>query len=107
MAKCGDDGKVKPLLNIDMVRVPPCHDCLVQHIKLVNYQVAVWKKADIADPEVPDPTDAIWCWTERDILPLQLEEIGDEQKSDDDEDEEKIHYEDEDMEDDDDGDSDP
>ena len=48
-------------------------------------------------------------WTEGDILPLQLEnvleEIGDEQKSDDDEDEEEIDYEDEEMEDDD-GDSD-
>ena len=85
MGKCGDDGKINPAINIDMGKLPPCHECLVQHIKRANYQVAIQKRANIAEPDVPDPTNGHgWTskdgtmeplWTEGDILPMQLETI--------------------------------
>ena len=31
--------------------------CLVEHIKRVNYQVAIWKWSHIPNPEVPSPVD--------------------------------------------------
>jgi hypothetical protein len=83
--KCGDDGKINPSLNIDMANMPPCRQCLVQHIKRSNYQVAIWKRANIAVPDLPNPTDGHgWTlhdgkieplWVDGDVLPLQLETI--------------------------------
>ena len=53
--KC--DGKVDATRNIDMATLPPCKKTLVEHIRRVNYQVAIWKNAHIAQPNIPDPCD--------------------------------------------------
>ena len=74
-------------------------------MRRVNYQVAIWKQALLAQPEIPDPSDNhgwIWKenilepkWTSGNILPQQIVDVLDEQ----------IHPDDDDD-DDDDGDSD-
>ena len=38
--KCADVELI-PAMNIDMGKLPPCDDCFVQHIRRVNYQVAI------------------------------------------------------------------
>ena len=53
--KCAD-GELNPAMNIDMVKVTPCHDCLVRHITRVTYQVAIWKRANSAKSDILDTT---------------------------------------------------
>lgn len=45
---------------MDSSQLPPCKDCLQQHMKRVNYQAAVWKRALIAQPNIPNPTEHGW-----------------------------------------------
>ena len=42
--------------NVYMASLPPCKKTLVQHIKRVNFQVAIWKQAHIPEPRQPLPT---------------------------------------------------
>ena len=42
--------------NIDLGVLPPCRNCLREHLKRVNYQVGIWKRAHIAKPVYPEPT---------------------------------------------------
>jgi len=37
--KCGGDIAFKKLANFDLSALPPCIDCLEQHVKRANYQV--------------------------------------------------------------------
>jgi hypothetical protein len=36
--------------------LPPCRNCLREHLKRVNYQVGIWKRAHVAKPVYPEPT---------------------------------------------------
>jgi hypothetical protein len=36
--------------------LPPCRNGLREHLKRVNYQVGIWKRAHIAKPVYPEPT---------------------------------------------------
>ena len=36
--------------------LPPCRNCLREHLKRINYQVGIWKRAHIAKPVYPEPT---------------------------------------------------
>ena len=40
-----------------MATLPPCKKGLVEHIRRVNYQIAIWKSAHIAQPDIPDPSE--------------------------------------------------
>ena len=83
--KCGVDAQLSASKNVDMGTIPPCRACLQQHIRRVNYQVGVWKRANRANPDVPDPTDGHgWTmngdsleplWTDAEILPQSLVDI--------------------------------
>lgn len=91
------------LRNIDMATLPPCRNCLIQHIRRVNFQVSIWKNAHIAQPDVPTPSeDHGWTlvngmiqplWVQGDILPSSmvpiLQETLDEESSEEDEEIEK------------------
>ena len=104
-AKCGNKDGIDYTKNVDIGTFPPCKDSLTEHVRRVNYQVAIWKQALLAQPEIPDPSDNhgwIWKenilepkWTSGNILPQQIVDVLDEQ----------IHPDDDDD-DDDDGDSD-
>ena len=65
--------------NIDLSRLPPPQQCLEEHIKRVEYQVAIWKNADVQYPVLAN-TDNGWRhaenglvepnWYKGDILPM-------------------------------------
>ena len=46
--KCGGDKAFKKSANFDLSALPPYLDCLEQHVKRANYQVAIWKQAHIS-----------------------------------------------------------
>ena len=80
-------GKSKKMLKsakVDMSRIPPCHRCLVPHIKRVNYRLAQWKQAHLQFVELSSPTDQGWTqseeylepvWSEGPILPDTLMDL--------------------------------
>ena len=82
---CDKEDKLSPSENIDLATFPPCRKSLEQHIRRVNYQVGIWKKASVPDPDIPEPTDGHgWhvidgklepLWFEDDLLPKQLVDI--------------------------------
>ena len=51
---CAKDNQLNPSKKVDLGILSPCRRSLEQHIKRVNYQVGVWKRAHIAHPVVPD-----------------------------------------------------
>ena len=65
--------------------LPPCRNCLREHLKRINYQVGIWKRAHIAKPVYPEPThDNGWqCvdgmiepkWVSGDFIPEQLADV--------------------------------
>jgi hypothetical protein len=70
---------------VDLSTLPPPRTCLEEHIKRVNYQVGIWKRAHIAKPVISEPTDDNgWMmridrlepkWCAGDILPPKLADI--------------------------------
>ena len=54
--KCGDI-EINSSPNVDLSTPPPCRRSLKQHVRRVNFQVAIWKKAHIPNPDVPDATE--------------------------------------------------
>ena len=65
--------------------LPPPEVCLREHVKRVNYQVAIWKRGHVQNTEIPSPTDDnSWVmvngriepkWYEWESLPPQLADI--------------------------------
>ena len=86
MEKCGGVDKIfDAKKNYDFSNLPPPEVCLREHVKLVNYQVAIWKRGHVQNPEIPSPTDDNgWGmvngriepkWYEGESLPPQLDDI--------------------------------
>ena len=85
--------------NMDMSKVPPCRKSLEQHIRRVNYQVAIWKRSHVPKPDVPVANESHgWTlvdgkleplWFDGSALPKELINIQDQPRdiSDDDEEE--------------------
>ena len=42
---CGSNVDLRPGLSIDLSTFPPCRRILAQHIKRVNFQVCIWRRA--------------------------------------------------------------
>ena len=71
--------------NIDLGVLPPCRNCQREHLKRVNYQVGIWKRAHIAKPVYPEPTLDNDCqcvdgmiepkWVSGDFIPQQLADV--------------------------------
>ena len=85
-SKCGGAGQsLYSKKNIDFSSLPPPRVCLQEHIKRVNYQVAIWKRGHIPKPEIPHPTeDHGWMmsdgrlearWFKGTALPASLADI--------------------------------
>ena len=65
--------------------LPPCRNCLSEHLKRSTYHVGIWKRAHIAKPVYPEPThDNGWqCvdgmiepkWVSGDFIPQQLADV--------------------------------
>ena len=79
----GADKTTKKIFDISSLHPPEV--CLREHVKRVNYQVAIWKRGHVQNPEIPSPTyDNGWVmvnrrikskWYEGESLPLQLVDI--------------------------------
>ena len=69
--KCGDE-EINSSLNVDLSTLPSCRRTLKQHVRRVNFQVAIWKRAHIPNPDVPDAAEGWgngdWC-----LQPLWIE----------------------------------
>ena len=75
-----------PAKNIDLASLPPCRRSLTEHVKRANYQVAIWKRAMVASPEVPAPEGHGWTtedgkltpkWFDGPLLPQELVDVAD------------------------------
>ena len=42
-AKCGSEDKIANNTNVGISNMLPCSDFLREHVRRVNYQVAIWK----------------------------------------------------------------
>ncbi|GFS21420.1 DNA damage-inducible protein DIN7 [Elysia marginata] len=72
------------ILGFDISLLPPCRAALKFHCLRANYQTLIWKQADIAQPDIPDPEDHGWKtdgngvlsihWC-TDLVPQQLADI--------------------------------
>ena len=71
--------------NFDLSSLPSPEVCLREHVKRVNYQVAIWKRGHVQNPAIPSLTDANgWVmvngriehkWYEGESLPPHLADI--------------------------------
>ena len=71
--------------NIDLGVLPPCRNCLSEHLKRFNYHAGIWKRAYIAKPVYTEPThNNSWqCvdgmiepkWMSGDFIPQQLADV--------------------------------
>ena len=109
-SKCDDKFSFSTVNNIDFSAFPPSRACLEQHVRRVNYQVRIWKLANIQISEVPKPWEGhgwkedgepLWCGADW-ILPSSLADIvGEEaqatEECDDDGEEDEEVFDDEDM----------
>ena len=84
---CGKENQLNPNKSTEWSSLPPPRSCLREHIKRVNYQVAIWKRAHIPKPVVLLPNeDNGWILANKviepkccdgDILPTYLADILD------------------------------
>ena len=82
--KCGGQS-LDSKKNVDLSSLPPPKVCLSEHIRRVNYQVAIWKRAHCPKPDVPHPAaDHGWimhdgklvpCWFKGTALPTSMADI--------------------------------
>ena len=75
---------VESLKTVDMSSLPPCKRTLREHIKRVNYQVAIWRSAHQPNPDIPHPDQHGWkmvdghlqpLWFQGDDIPAQLVDV--------------------------------
>ena len=73
--KCkSTDGEIQVDKNIELSSIPPCSRVLKQHIRRANYQTAIWRLADVAEPDVPSSTDGHgWTMHNGHLEPLWFE----------------------------------
>lgn len=53
-------GVLSSIQGFDISLLPPCRAALKFHSLRANYQTLIWKQADIAEPDLPDPEDHGW-----------------------------------------------
>ena len=58
---CSKGGKVEP------EGLPPCKSNLSLHIKRANYQTAIWRRAIVAQPNLPSPDGHGWIVCDKEI----------------------------------------
>ena len=52
-----DDDRLSRSSTVYMGTLPPCKKSLEQHIRRVNFQLGIWKRAHVANLEIPEPSD--------------------------------------------------
>ena len=83
---CGSTLELQQGLSVDLSTFPPCKRVLLQHMKRVNFQVCVWKRAHENYPEIQSPLDHIFyiyeesgkiesVWFDGDVIPRVLVDV--------------------------------
>ncbi|KAG1696097.1 Sucrase-isomaltase, intestinal [Nymphon striatum] len=95
-SKCGGQTglEIKLERKVDLSSLPPPRSCLNEHIRRVNYQVGIWKRAHIPKPIIPEATDDhgwVKCncqiepkWSAGDVIPPKLAAVLEKMECDDD-----------------------
>ena len=88
----GSNVDLRPGLSVDLSTFPPGRRVLAQHIKIVNFQVCIWRRALGHFPEIPSPLDQGHhvteagklepLWFEGDVIPMVLVDILEENGND-------------------------
>jgi len=91
---CTKEGRSTPS-SVDMATMPPCRRSLKQHILRANYQIAIWKRANVARPTLSPAHQGHGCvmksglqslWYDGECQPQNLQDISaedtDEEESD-------------------------
>ncbi len=83
---CAKESRLVPSGTLDMATFPSCKRSLTQHIRRVNHQVGIWKRAHILKPSIPKASqDHGWedngghmdpIWYEGDTLSRELIDIA-------------------------------
>ena len=55
---------------LDISLLPPCQQALKMHSLRANYQAMIWKQADIAQPEISEPSCHGWTKSDNGILSI-------------------------------------
>ena len=90
---CGSSLELRQGLSVDLSTFPPCKRVLFQHMRRVNFQVCVWKRAHEHYPEIPSPLDHGFhintetgklepLWFEGDVIPKALIDVLAEEETD-------------------------
>ncbi|KAJ8349163.1 hypothetical protein AAFF_G00189180 [Aldrovandia affinis] len=106
---CGSSLELRQGLSVDLSTFPPCKRVLLEHMKRVNFQVCVWKRAHEHYPEIPSPLDHGFhinsetgklepLWFEGDVIPKALVDVLAEEDTDEDDIADEIHTMDDDEE---------
>ncbi len=45
---------------IESHQLPPCEDCLANHIFRANYQAGIWRRCLEQNPQIPSPVGRVW-----------------------------------------------
>ena len=53
---CGQENQLNLKKSAEWSSLPPPRACLIEHLKRVNYQEAIWKRFRISKPVIPLPT---------------------------------------------------
>lgn len=99
---CGSSLELRQGLSVDLSTFPPCKRVLFQHMRRVNFQVCVWKRAHEHYPEIPSPLDHGFhintetgklepLWFEGDVFPKALIDVLAEEETDEDDLADEIH----------------
>ena len=77
--KCGNpNDTINPNVNVDLSSLSPCRRSLTQHIRRANYQTAIWKRALLPSPGIPNPFEGHgWHISEGELQPLWTDEEED------------------------------
>ena len=71
--RCGE--KLDSKQNVDFLKISPCKRSLLQHIKGSNYQVAIWGRAHVPLPDIPDAWNGHgWVLSDGHLQPFWSEE---------------------------------
>lgn len=92
---CGSNLELRQCISVDLSPFPPCKRVLLQHIRRVNFQVCVWKRAHKHYLEIPSPLDHGFhintetgklepMWFEDDIPKALVDVLAEEEKDEDD-----------------------
>ena len=83
---CAKESRLVPSARLDMATLSPCKRSFMQHIRRVNHQVGIWKRAHIPKPSIPKASQGHgWeenggcmdpIWYEGDSLPRELIDIA-------------------------------